>query len=420
MEEKKEFELGELFCGPGGMAIAADGVHIRGNDGVEYSIIHRWGVDYSKAACDTFQKNLSGVSKEVEAICQDVKEFLSNGLTEKRRITALAFGFPCNSFSTAGERKGLKSEKYGKLYQAGISVMDRYNPEWFVAENVSGIFSQDSGKSFKKILREFSNAGKGYDVVAHLYKFEEYGVPQARHRYVIVGIRHDLAKEQNLRFKVPAPTYGPGRGKDFNTVREALSNVRNQTAWGGAFTRQSEKVRWRLIFTAPGKNAWILDELADESKYSNEALEKYLKALPWYKEDIAQIKSLEEVREKIRWARLQNCNKARMSQIYRRLEPDKPAYTITGSGGGGTHVYHWKEHRALTNEERARLQSFPADFEFCGSKEEVRKQIGMAVPTQGARVIFEAILKTFAHVEYDSVEPVSDLCFVPEGSEDNV
>jgi len=84
---------------------------------------------------------------------------------------------------------------------------------------------------------------------------------------------------------------------------------------------------------------------------------------------------------------------AKISQIYRRLNPDKPSYTVTGSGGGGTHIYHWKEPRALTNRERARLQSFPDSFEFLGGKESVRRQISMAVPPEGARVIFQSVLQ---------------------------
>ena len=93
-----------------------------------------------------------------------------------------------------------------------------------------------------------------------------------------------------------------------------------------------------------------------------------------------------------------------MSQIYKRLNPDLPAYTITGSGGGGTHVYHWSEPRALTNRERARLQTFPDNYIFEGSKESVRKQIGMAVPCKGAKIIFESILKTFAGIQYPCTE----------------
>ena len=102
-----------------------------------------------------------------------------------------------------------------------------------------------------------------------------------------------------------------------------------------------------------------------------------------------------------------------MSHIYRRLDPDRPAYTLTGSGGGGTHIYHYEEHRALTNEERAALQSFPPDFVFKGSSEQIRKQIGMAVPTLAARKIFEAILKTLAKVNYDFVEPDPELVINP-------
>ena len=58
----------------------------------------------------------------------------------------------------------------------------------------------------------------------------------------------------------------------------------------------------------------------------------------------------------------------------------------------------------MTNRERARLQTFPDNYVFEGSKESVRKQIGMAVPSKGAKVIFEAILKTFAGIPYESVD----------------
>ena len=102
-----------------------------------------------------------------------------------------------------------------------------------------------------------------------------------------------------------------------------------------------------------------------------------------------------------------NVKGARISQIYKRLDPEKPAYTVTGSGGGGTHIYHYEENRALTNRERARLQTFPDNYVFEGSKESVRKQIGMAVPAKGAQIIFEAILNTFAGIEYDCM-PASE------------
>lgn len=66
-------------------------------------------------------------------------------------------------------------------------------------------------------------------------------------------------------------------------------------------------------------------------------------------------------------------------------------------------MYHWEEPRALTNRERARIQTFPDDFVFLGNKESVRKQIGMAVPPEGAKIIFEAVFKTLLDIPYDSV-----------------
>jgi DNA (cytosine-5)-methyltransferase 1 len=96
---------------------------------------------------------------------------------------------------------------------------------------------------------------------------------------------------------------------------------------------------------------------------------------------------------------------AKLSQIYKRLSPNEPSYTITGSGGGGTHVYHWSEPRALTNRERARLQTFPDEFKFIGGKESVRRQIGMAVPPDGAKIIVKAIMQSFAGIDYPYVEP---------------
>ena len=95
-----------------------------------------------------------------------------------------------------------------------------------------------------------------------------------------------------------------------------------------------------------------------------------------------------------------NIKGAKMSMIYKRLDPKKPAYTVTGSGGGGTHTYHWKYPRALTNRERARLQTFPDSHIFCGSKESQRKQLGMAVPVEGAKIILQSVLKCLNDIPY--------------------
>ena len=95
--------------------------------------------------------------------------------------------------------------------------------------------------------------------------------------------------------------------------------------------------------------------------------------------------------------------RARLSHIYKRLDPNKPAYTVTGSGGGGTHMYHWNEPRALTNRERARIQTFPDWFNFTGTKESIRRQIGMAIPPEGMKIICNALLQSIYGEDYEFI-----------------
>ena len=347
--EVKEFRLGELFCGPGGLAYAAITAKI---SDPEYKIVHKWANDYDLDTCNTYRRNICP-NDEDSVIWGDVRKLDIEPLGD---IDALAFGFPCNDFSVVGEQKGFDGT-FGPLYTYGVKVLKRYQPLWFLAENVGGLKSANEGKAFEKIQQDLVKAG--YKIYPNLYKFEEYGVPQARHRVIIVGIRKDLPFE----FKIPSPE--PYKNIDV-TCRTAIEMPPiPENAANNELTKQSAQVVERLTYIKPGENAFTAD-------------------LP---------------------ERLQlNVKGAKISQIYKRLDPDKPAYTVTGSGGGGTHIYHYSEPRALTNRERARLQTFPDDYIFEGSKESVRKQIGMAVPSKGAKVIFEAILNTFAGISYESVE----------------
>ena len=387
------FYLGELFCGPGGMALGAalagHNSNITDKYGEKYTIKHLWGVDRDQYAIDTYNAN---ISKKYggDGIKEDATVFVENMTAEQKRINALAFGFPCNDFSLVGKQKGMQG-KYGMLYKSGIRVIEQCNPFWFVAENVSGIKSNNSGNTFKQILTELENVGKGYNITTNLYKFEQYGVPQFRHRYIIVGIRKDL----NLFFKVPKPT--TPEKSNYISVEEALKNISDSLP-NMEYPVMDKKVIDRLKLTPPWQNAWFLDILLQKTPYERREI---LKQLEWYNDEFSK-KSDEDI-EKMILSCMLHCKRARMSHIYRRLKKDLPSYTVTGSGGGGTHIYHWCEHRSLTNRERARIQTFPDDFEFKGGIIEVRKQIGMAVPTLGAKIIFEHILKTFAHIPYESI-----------------
>jgi len=387
------FNLGELFSGPGGLALGAGlADEIISSNGEKYSIKHVWGVDKDEAAIDTYRENIVKKYGGM-GLKYDANYFCRKKIDQYPPINALAFGFPCNDFSLVGEKNGFQG-KYGNLYKAGLLAIKKTNPYWFIAENVSGIHSVDSGKAFKKILTELEKAGNfGYELTVHLYKFEKYGVPQYRHRYIIAGIR----KDQNLIFRVPAPAYD-GNETGLITAGKAIANISDDTP-NSEMPRHSCRIVMRLKYIPPWHNAWYLDELLEMTpKMRRKALET---KLPWYSDEIEKLSDY-IIRKQIEASKL-NCRKARMSHIYKRLDKNRPAYTVTGSGGGGTHVYHWDECRALTNRERARLQGFPDYFKFKGSKDQVRKQIGMAVPPEGSKIIFESVLKTFAGIGYRSI-----------------
>ncbi len=343
MNENIKYKYAELFCGAGGMSLGASNAVVNGN-----AIVPIWALDYSKEACETYAHN---IGKHVHFM--DAKSLDPESVPDH---DGLGFGFPCNDFSNVGEKKGT-SGKFGSLYKVCSSILDAKKPTWFVAENVDGLSSSNGKRALPLILESFSNAGDGYSICAHMYKLENYGIPQTRHRIFIVGIRSSLG----ITFKPPAPSL------KVMTASECINNppipgwAKNQE-----LTRQSPIVVDRLRHIPPGKNAWC-DELPMHLRL--------------------------------------NVKGAKLSQIYKRLDPNKPSYTITASGGGGTHVYHWDEPRALTNRERARLQTFPDNFTFFGSNEKVRKQIGMAVPPMASRLIFEALLKTLSGIDYECVSP---------------
>lgn len=321
--------LGELFCGPGGLGF---GAHKAG-------FAHAWAVDLDPNACQTYCLNIPGASEKT-VFCGDVTQM---DLDSMPPIDALAFGFPCNDFSLVGEQKGLTGS-FGPLYQAGVSVLKSHKPLVFMAENVGGLMSANDGQAYVAILADLEAAG--YRVHAQLYKCQDYGVPQRRHRVIFTGFREDL----NHTFLPPQPT--TPHPSQRVTARQALSGIPENAA-NHEFTRMHSRVVARLSHIKPGENAFTAD-------------------MP------------EELRLNVKGATI--------SQIYKRLDPEQPSYTVTGSGGGGTHLYHWDEPRALTNRERARLQSFPDSFTFFGSKEAVRKQIGMAVPPHFAEQLCRAVL----------------------------
>lgn len=345
--DKTVFKLGELYCGPGGLACGAFSAH---SDDGRFSIAHAWANDYDEDTCKTYRKNLCPDDPD-SVICGDVRDLDIKSLGP---IDAFAYGFPCNSFSNVGEHQGIANEKFGQLYWYGVEVLREYQPKWFIAENVSGIRSAGTN-DFQTILNDLRESG--YKLTTNLYKAEQYGVPQTRHRVIIVGIRNDI----DVTFRVPDPSiYADCDVSSWTALARIPEDAPNQDE-----RKLSDDVIRRLSYIKPGQNVWQAE-----------------KDMP------------EELKIKTR---------TRISQIYRKLDPLKPSYTMTAAGGGGTYGYHW-DNRELTNRERARIQTFPDYYEFVGKYSSVRKQIGMAVPCRLANIVTTAILNSFAGIDYPYVE----------------
>lgn len=381
------YKLGEMFSGPGGIALGAElasrEIAREGGSSVE----HGWAVEYHPDTAETYKQNIQGASGQT-VFTADVRNF---DLRKVPDFDAFAFGFPCNDFSTVGEHRGLDGD-YGALYTYGVHALALHSPAWFVAENVSGLSKANGGKAFGKILSALSRPGAAvltdsnfidfygadsgtvdldleYELVAHLYKFEDYGLPQRRHRFIITGIRRDVREGLKSGFQVPAPTT-PKKWQQKTAQAAIEADPIHPDAYNNSRIRHQQSVIDRLNAIAPGKNVF-------NTKFEDSSLQL-------------------------------NVRGATLSNIYRRLVADEPSYTVTGSGGGGTHMYHWAEPRALTNRERARLQTFPDSFCFSGGNPSVRRQIGMAVPPEGAQRVIEAMLRTMDGTAYDFVRPSLD------------
>lgn len=103
---KTNFRLGELFCGPGGIALGAKIASETPNSS-GYTISHAWATDYDKDTCHTYSLNICGKEKSKTVVHDDIRKLKIERLEKISKIDALAFGFPCNDFSIVGEQKGI-------------------------------------------------------------------------------------------------------------------------------------------------------------------------------------------------------------------------------------------------------------------------------------------------------------------------
>lgn len=330
-----------LFSGCGGLDLGFEQVG-------DYKTV--WANDFKHEACESFRRHFGDIILEGDV--EQVDPYTNKDIPECDLILG---GFPCQDFSIIWKRPGLDGER-GNLYKSFLRFVDAKKPKAFVAENVKGILTANDKKAIKQIVEDFQNIAPGYLVIPHLYNFADYGVPEFRERVLIVGIRIDTGFD----FKHPAPTHGPGRPFPWVTVGDAFKDV-EKVPLNNEQIRVTERTRQIIDLIPEGGN---FTAIPPDS--------------PFYVHGM-------------------------ISHVYRRVNLSEPSKTIIAGGGGGTWGYHFPEPRPLTNRERARIQSFPDDFEFFGSVAEVRRQIGNAVPPVGVHAVAEALKPLFTG-DYEPVD----------------
>jgi DNA (cytosine-5)-methyltransferase 1 len=291
--------------------------------------------ELDKTCCKTLKKNHPDT---------DIKQCDMNSIDfsvyNDIQIDVLMGGVPCQSFSQAGKRKGLDDSR-GNLILSFSNIIKDVNPRSFLIENVVGLTTHNNGETFNFVLKQL-NSTNNYKIYHKVLNANDYGVAQKRKRLFIVGIRNDIDKE----FKFPEPeSYKP-------ILRDVLIDVPESE--GLLYSEEKKKI----MDLVPEGGCWV--DLPEDIQ------KDYMK------------KSFFSGGGK--------------RGIARRLSMNEPSLTLTTSPcQKQTERCHPLETRPLTVREYARIQSFPDDFEFCGSKLQQYKQIGNAVPVKLAECVARSL-----------------------------
>jgi DNA (cytosine-5)-methyltransferase 1 len=211
----KKYKVVSLFSGCGGLDLGLEGGFTSlGSLFPENPFEVIWANDIDEKACRTMQLNFP----ETEVVCDDITKVLKHKLKIPKADVVVG-GFPCQDFSLAGKRRGL-TVKRGKLYLSMAEVVKLVQPKIFLAENVKGLLSWEKGLGIRTMISDFEKLG--YNVEYRLHNTADFGVPQARERVIIIGVRKDIKN----KISWPIPTHG-SESKPWMTLKEAIGDLEN-------------------------------------------------------------------------------------------------------------------------------------------------------------------------------------------------
>ena len=342
----RNYKIIELFAGAGGLALGLE------KAGFQSLLLN----EIDRDACETLKKNR--VNWNVKNC--DIKEY--DFTKFKGEVDLLTGGFPCQAFSYAGKKLGFNDTR-GTLFYEFARAVKETNPKVILAENVKGLVSHDSGKTLetiKNIIEEI-----GYELVEpKILKAIFYRVPQKRERIFLVAIRKDLSRFVSFNY--------PAKFPKIFTLRDALKK-------GDLFNKDVPKTEGQIY---PQRKKEILSKVPQGG---------YWRDLP---DDLQ--------REYMRGSYFLGGGKTGLA---RRLSWDEPSLTLTcAPAQKQTERCHPNETRPLTFREYARIQTFPDEWQFCGSLSSIYKQIGNAVPVNLAYAVGRSLINLLNEIENHEIQ----------------
>ncbi len=338
---QRNYNLIELFAGGGGLAIGME------QAGLNSILLN----ELDHHACATLRHN----RPEWNIIEGDISKV--DFTQVKEEVDILTGGFPCQAFSYAGKSLGFEDTR-GTLFFEMARAIKETQPKVFMAENVRALFTHDEGRTLATIKNVIDELG--YELVEpRVLKAIFYKVPQKRERLILVGIRKDLARK--VQFHWPSPF------KRVMTLRDAF--------YAGELYDTDVPHSEGQVY--PVRKREIMDHVPQGG---------YWRDLP----DSLQ-------REYMQKSYFLGGGKTGMA---RRLSLDEPSLTLTTSPAQKqTERCHPLETRPLQVREYARIQTFPDNWEFKGSKNAAYKQIGNAVPVNMARALGHSLVRLLNDIE---------------------
>jgi len=358
----------DLFAGAGGLS--------HGFENAGFDILA--GIDIEQEFIKSFEEQHDQTKGIVADLSEEkAEELLKQEDIHSGDVDVVIGGPPCKGFSTVGDRE--EDDERNQLVREFAHAVDALQPKVFLMENVTGLRSmedENGDKVIDTLIEMFENYG--YTVKYGILKASDYGVPQHRKRLFMIGMKN--ASE----FSFPEKTHGSKGNikkyssdlKDYITVEDAISDLPNLSAGEVAteYIQEPETDYQRKMRNGQ-------EELLNHKtpNHSDKIIERL--------EHVPQGGNHRDLPERLQLS-------SGYPNIYGRLDPEKPADTITANFGTvsapGKFINPWDD-RALTVREGARLQSFPDSYRFYGNQSEQYKQVGHAVPPLLAEHLAEEI-----------------------------